>query len=157
MTCMSTLTNYAVISPAMQKSGLEPSRVISNPHNIHLGHFLGALGNPGLTALAGLREIGKPKKGETIFVSAASGAVGQIVCRICKEEGLTVIGAAGDDSKVQYLEKELGVKAFNYKEEDSADALKRLAPNGIDIIWDNVGQKQLEDALSAMNNFGRIR
>lgn len=80
-------------------------------------------------------EYGKPKKGETIFVSAASGAVGAIVCQLAKHEGLTVIGSAGDDKKVEFVEK-LGAKCFNYKKEKTSEALERLAPNGIDIYYE---------------------
>lgn len=82
-------------------------------------------------------EIGKPKKGETIFISAASGAVGQIVVQLAKHEGLTVIGSVGDDQKVEYLKKELGCdKVFNYKKEKPMEALQRLAPDGIDIYYE---------------------
>ncbi|KAJ6160488.1 hypothetical protein N7470_003884 [Penicillium chermesinum] len=91
--------------------------------------FLGPLGMPGLTAYSSLYEIGKPKKGETIFVSAASGAVGQIVGQLAKHEGLRVIGSVGSDEKLDFILKDLGFDAgFNYKKEKPADALKRLAP-----------------------------
>ncbi|KAJ5596885.1 hypothetical protein N7450_003343 [Penicillium hetheringtonii] len=102
-------------------------------------------------------SIGKPKKGETIFVSAASGAVGQLVGQLAKHEGLRVIGSVGSDEKLEYITKELGFGGgFNYKNEKPADALARLAPEGIDIYYENVGGEHLEAALNAMNNFGRV-
>lgn len=130
---------------------------LENPYNLDPKHFLGALGMPGLTAWSSFYEIGQPKKGETIFISAASGAVGQLVGQLAKHEGLTVIGSVGDDKKLDFIIKELGFDSgFNYKKEKPSDALARLAPNGIDIYYENVGGEQLEAAINAMNNFGRI-
>jgi NADPH-dependent curcumin reductase CurA len=130
---------------------------LENPYNLDPKHFLGALGMPGLTAWSSFYEIGQPKKGETIFISAASGAVGQLVGQLARHEGLTVIGSVGDDKKLDFITSELGFNAgFNYKTEKPADALARLAPNGIDIYYENVGGEQLEAAINAMNNFGRI-
>jgi NADPH-dependent curcumin reductase CurA len=130
---------------------------LENPYNLDPKHFLGALGMPGLTAWSSFYEIGQPKKGETIFISAASGAVGQLVGQLARHEGLTVIGSVGDDKKLEFITSELGFNAgFNYKTEKPADALARLAPNGIDIYYENVGGEQLEAAINAMNNFGRI-
>lgn len=149
------ITNYALLNAeAVKASGL---RKIDNPYNLDLYHFIGALGMPGLTAYSSFYDIGKPKKGETIFVSAASGAVGQIVGQLAKHEGLTVIGSVGDDAKLEFITKELKFDAgFNYKKEPAAEALQRLAPNGIDIYYENVGGEQLDAALLALNNFGRI-
>ncbi len=130
---------------------------LENPYNLDLKHFIGALGMPGLTAYSSLYDIGKPKKGETIFISAASGAVGQIVGQLAKHEGLTVIGSVGSDDKLDFILKELNFDAgFNYKKEKPADALNRLAPNGIDIYYENVGGEHLEAAIGAMKDFGRI-
>ncbi|KAJ5676672.1 uncharacterized protein N7477_002305 [Penicillium maclennaniae] len=138
--------NLVRISKLENPLGLEDIRV-----------FLGALGMPGLTAYSSLYEIGKPKKGETIFVSAASGAVGQLVGQLAKHEGLKVIGSVGSDDKLEYITKTLGFDGgFNYKTEKPADALARLAPQGIDIYYENVGGEHLEAALDAMNNFGRV-
>lgn len=132
-------------------------RKLENPYNLDPKYFLGPLGMPGLTAWSSFYEIGQPKKGETIFISAASGAVGQLVGQLAKHEGLHVIGSVGDDAKLEYITKELGFDSgFNYKKEKPADALARLAPNGIDIYYENVGGEQLEAAINAMNNFGRI-
>jgi NADPH-dependent curcumin reductase CurA len=131
---------------------------VHNPHGLkELGLFLGPLGMPGLTGWSSLHEIGQPKKGETIFISSAAGAVGQVVGQIAKREGLKVIGSVGSDDKLEFITKELGFDGgFNYKKEKTADALKRLAPEGLDIYYENVGGEQLEAALDAMKDFGRI-
>jgi NADPH-dependent curcumin reductase CurA len=131
---------------------------LENPLGIEdIRVFLGALGMPGLTAYSSLYEIGKPKKGETIFVSAASGAVGALVGQLAKHEGLRVVGSVGSDEKLDFITKELGFDAgFNYKKEKPTDALTRLAPQGIDIYYENVGGEHFEAALNAMNDFGRV-
>ncbi|KAK6844820.1 NAD(P)-binding protein [Apiospora arundinis] len=144
-------------APVQSVYKVNPAQKLDNPHNLEPGFFLGALGMPGLTAYSSLHEIGKPKKGETIFVSSAAGAVGQIVGQVAKHEGLTVIGSVGSDEKLEFITKELGFDGgFNYKTEKPADALKRLAPNGIDIYFENVGGEHLEAALDAMNEDGRV-
>ncbi|KAI9021709.1 hypothetical protein CLU79DRAFT_752878 [Phycomyces nitens] len=121
-----------------------------------LSHYIGVLGMPGMTAYVGLIKFGKPKKGETLYVSAASGAVGQLVGQIGKVLGLHVVGSAGSDDKVAYL-KEIGFDgAFNYKTEDTDDKLTELCPNGIDIYFENVGGKMLEKVINHSNNFARI-
>ncbi|KAF9404537.1 hypothetical protein BGZ94_004111 [Podila epigama] len=138
---------------------LPTTRIIPNARetDLPLSSYVGVLGMPGLTAYSSLKEIGKPKKGETIFISAASGAVGQLAGQLCKSWGLTVIGSAGSDDKVDYLLKEVGFdKAFNYKKKPAHEALAELAPNGIDIYFENVGGDTLEAALDHLNNFGRI-
>jgi len=102
-------------------------------------------------------QIGKPRKGETIFVSAASGAVGQIVGQLAKREGLTVIGSVGSDEKAEFIKKELKFDhAFNYKTTSNAEALKKLAPQGIDIYFENVGGEALEAAIQAANPHARF-
>ncbi|KAK5652034.1 hypothetical protein OQA88_10937 [Cercophora sp. LCS_1] len=131
---------------------------IENPYGLKdLGLFIGPLGMPGLTGWSSLHEIGKPKKGETIFISSAAGAVGQVVGQIAKREGLKVIGSVGSDDKLDFIIKDLGFDGgFNYKKEKVADALERLAPEGIDIYYENVGGEQLEAAINKMNQHGRI-
>ncbi|MCJ1403858.1 hypothetical protein MMC11_007081 [Xylographa trunciseda] len=147
------IAEYSVV-PADKVAALKP---LENPYKLDPSVYVGALGMPGLTAYSSLYEIGKPKKGETIFVSAASGAVGQIVGQIAKHEGLTVIGSVGSDEKLDYIIKELGFDGgFNYKKEQASEALQRLAPKGVDIYYDNVGGEQLEAALDAMTDWGRI-
>ncbi|KAL9600944.1 MAG: hypothetical protein Q9219_002879 [cf. Caloplaca sp. 3 TL-2023] len=145
---------YAVISAEITNSMM---RKLDNPLDLDLKLFLGALGMPGLTAYSSLYAIGEPKKGETIFISAASGAVGQMVGQLAKHEGLTVIGSVGSDEKLDFIKKELKFDGgFNYKRERPAEALARLAPKGIDIYYENVGGEQLDAALDAMTNHGRI-
>ncbi|KIW70934.1 hypothetical protein PV04_03162 [Phialophora macrospora] len=124
--------------------------------DVPLSAWLSVLGSTGLTAYASLYKIGVPKRGETIFVSSAAGAVGLFVGQIARIEGLTVIGSVGDDAKLRFIRENGFHDGFNYKKERTADALKRLAPQGIDIYYDNVGGEQLEAAIEAMNSFGRI-
>lgn len=112
---------------------------------------------PGLTAFSAFYEIGKPKIGETIFVSAASGAVGALVGQLAKHEGLKVIGSVGSDEKLDFILHELNFDGgFNYKKESPSAALARLAPNGIDIYFDNVGGEHLDAAIMASNSWGRV-
>lgn len=120
--------------------------------------FLGTVGMTGMTAYVGLLDIGQPKKGETVFVSAAAGAVGSVVCQIAKIKGCRVVGSAGSEEKITWLINEAGVDAaFNYKEtENLISELRMHCPNGIDIYFENVGGEHLEAALQLMNNFGRI-
>lgn len=129
--------------------------VASGPDDLR--NWLGALGMPGLTAYSSLYEIGHPKKGETIFISSAAGAVGQLVGQIAKHDGLTVIGSVGSDEKLKFLTDDLGFDAgFNYKKEAPGEALARLAPDGIDIYYENVGGEHLSAALDALKDHGRI-
>lgn len=152
---MSCPTEEYSVLPAEVVEGLTSK--IENPHGLDLKLFVGPLGMPGLTAYSSFYEVGQPKKGETIFISSASGAVGQIVGQLAKKEGLTVIGSVGDDEKLKFLTEELDFDGgFNYKKEKPADALKRLAPDGINIYYDNVGGEQLEAAINAMQDHGRI-
>ncbi|OAA32957.1 NADP-dependent leukotriene B4 12-hydroxydehydrogenase [Moelleriella libera RCEF 2490] len=147
------VAEYAVVPDPKAQRVLK----VHNPHDLDLAVFTGALGMPGLTAYSSLHRIGRPKAGETIFVSSAAGAVGQLVGQIAKKEGLTVIGSVGSDEKLDFITKELGFDAgFNYKTEKPADALRRLAPNGIDIYYENVGGEHLDAALANMNVYGRI-
>ena len=120
--------------------------------------YLGALGMPGLTAYAGLLKVGELKDGERVFVSAASGAVGAIVCQIAKAKGCYVVGSAGSDEKCDWLVKEAGCdKAINYKKAGKFDAALRAAfPEGIDVYFDNVGSEHLDAALANMRLNGRI-
>lgn len=120
--------------------------------------YLGVLGMPGMTAYVGLLDIGRPQAGNTVFVSAAAGAVGSVVCQIAKLKGCRVVGSAGSAAKVHWLREVAGVDAaFNYKEVDSLTAeVGRHCPQGIDVYFDNVGGAHLEAALEHMNMRGRI-
>uniref|UniRef100_A0A0D6R9A8 Enoyl reductase (ER) domain-containing protein n=1 Tax=Araucaria cunninghamii TaxID=56994 RepID=A0A0D6R9A8_ARACU len=129
-----------------------------NYTDLPLSYFVGILGMPGFTAYAGFFEVCSPKKGEQVFVSAASGAVGQLVGQFAKLAGCFVVGSAGSKEKVDLLKNKLGFDdAFNYKEEhDLNAALKRYFPKGIDIYFDNVGGSMLDAALANMKVHGRI-
>jgi NADPH-dependent curcumin reductase CurA len=120
--------------------------------------YLGTVGMPGRTAYHGLLEIGKPQEGQTVFVSAAAGAVGSIVCQIAKFKGCNVVGSAGSDEKVSWLLQEAGIDAaFNYKKVGDVIAeVGKQCPNGIDVYFENVGGVHLEAAIKHMNQFGRI-
>jgi NADPH-dependent curcumin reductase CurA len=119
--------------------------------------YLGALGMPGMTAYAGLLRIGALKDGERVFVSAASGAVGSVVCQIAKAKGCYVVGSVGSDEKAKYL-KSLGIdQAINYKTcGDLNGAVAKAFPEGIDVYFENVGGAHLEAALNNMRQNGRI-
>ncbi len=123
-----------------------------------LSLYLGTLGMPGFTAYVGLLKFGEPKAGETVFVSAASGAVGANVCQIAKRIGCRVIGSVGSDAKAKWLKEECGVdEVINYKTcGDLSAALAAAAPEGIDVYFENVGGDHLQAALNSMNPYGRI-
>ena len=117
---------------------------------------LGALGMTGMTAWIGL-DLCSPQPGETVFISAAAGAVGSVAGQLARLKGCIVIGSAGTDEKVGYLLDELGFDAaFNYKNGPVAEQLAAAAPDGIDIYFDNVGGDHLEAAIGAMRVHGRI-
>ncbi len=135
-------------------SGLLP---VADPGVAPVSASLGVLGMTGFTAWVGLTQFGKPKEGETLFVSGAAGAVGSMVGQLAKLRGLRTVGSAGSEEKVALLTSELGFDAaFNYKDGDIGGALSEHAPDGIDIYFDNVGGDHLEAALTRMNVFGRI-
>jgi hypothetical protein len=128
-----------------------------DPRLAPLPRFLGALGMPGLTAYFGLLDIGQPKEGETVLVSAASGAVGAVVGQIAKIKGCRAVGIAGGPDKCRYLTEELGFDAaVDYKSEDVRAALARHCPKGIDIYFDNVGGEILDAALSMLARRARV-
>ncbi|XP_048127889.1 2-alkenal reductase (NADP(+)-dependent)-like isoform X1 [Rhodamnia argentea] len=126
--------------------------------DVPLSYYTGLLGMPGMTAYAGFFEVSSPKKGETVFISAAAGAVGQLVGQFAKLLGCYVVGSAGSREKVDLLKNKLGFDdAFNYKEEQDLDAvLKRCFPEGIDVYFDNVGGRMLDAVLPNMKLHGRI-
>ena len=120
-------------------------------------HLLSVYGIAGLTAYFGLLEIGKPKAGETVVVSAAAGSVGSIVGQIAKIKGCHAVGIAGGKDKCHWLTSELGFDAaVDYKDGAVFKALRAAAPKGIDVYFDNVGGDILEACLPQMNDYGRI-
>lgn len=127
------------------------------PLPVPFSAYLGALGHIGLTAYFGLLDIGKPKAGETLVVSAAAGAVGSLVGQIGKIKGCRVVGIAGSEDKCRWMRDDLGFDAvINHRIENVRESLRRHAPDGIDIYFDNVGGKILEIALDQINWRGRV-
>ena len=122
-----------------------------------LQRWIGGLGMPGWTAYFGLLDVGQPKAGETVVVSAASGAVGSIVGQIAKIKGCRAIGIAGGPEKCRTVTQDLGFDAcVDYKAGNLAADLKAAAPKGIDVYFENVGGEILDTVLMQMNLFGRI-
>jgi NADPH-dependent curcumin reductase len=122
-----------------------------------LPRAIAALGMPGMTAYWGLLDKGKPKSGETVLVSGAAGAVGSLVGQIAKLQGCRVVGIAGGEAKCAYLLRELGFDAaIDYKARDIAASLKELAPNGVDVYFDNVGGDTLDAALANLARGARV-
>jgi NADPH-dependent curcumin reductase CurA len=118
---------------------------------------LGVLGMPGMTAYVGLLDIGQPKPGQTVVVSAAAGAVGSAVGQIARIKGCRAVGVAGAPDKCQYVVKELGFDAcVSYRSPDLFAALKEACPGGIDVYFDNVGGEVLQTVLRLVNPFARI-
>ncbi|MBY9073289.1 NADP-dependent oxidoreductase [Nocardioides sp. WL0053] len=120
--------------------------------------YLGVLGMPGLTAYTGLTRIAGLKKGDSVFVSGAAGAVGSVVGQLARNLGASrVVGSAGSPEKVAYLTEELGFdSAFDYHDGPVVKQLAEHAPDGVDVYFDNVGGEHLEGAVAHMNDFGRI-
>jgi NADPH-dependent curcumin reductase CurA len=135
-----------------------PARHLSKMPKLEpMTHLLSVYGIAGLTAYFGLLDVGKPKEGETVVVSAAAGSVGSIVGQIAKIKGCRVVGIAGGKDKCQWLTGELGFDAtVDYKDGGTYKALRAAAPDGIDVYFDNVGGDILEACLPQMNNRGRI-
>lgn len=128
-----------------------------DPSEAPMSYALGVLGMPGLTAYVGMLDIGQPKAGETVVVSAATGAVGSVAGQIAKLKGCRVVGTAGSDAKCQFAVGELGYDAcVNYKTQELLPALREACPNGIDVYFDNVGGAVLEAVLQLINRFARI-
>jgi len=124
---------------------------------VSLSYFLGCLGMPGRTAYFGMKDICQPKPGETVAVSAASGAVGSVVGQLAKAWGSRAVGIAGGKAKCDYAVKELGFDAcVDYKAGDLYGQLKAACPKGVDALFENVGGEILDTTLRLMNLRGRI-
>jgi hypothetical protein len=160
----SNLDGYApgdiVLSPSgWQSHALSQGKLTRkiNPSIAPISTALGVLGMPGMTAYTGLSEIGQPKAGETVVVSAASGAVGSLVGQIAKIRGARAIGIAGGAAKCRYVTEELGFDAcVDHRASDLADQLRAACPNGIDVYFENVGGLVFEAVFPLLNNFARV-
>lgn len=147
-----------------QKYAFADSKTIGHiPSNYpNIRDFLGVLGTNGLTAYVGLMDIGKPKKGETVVVSTAAGAVGEIAVQLAKQLGCYVVGIAGDQDKCDYVVNTLGAdKCINYKnfiddEKLFTEEIKKTCPKGVDVYFDNVGGRTLDCILNHINEGARI-
>ena len=139
---------YAV-AKAKQLTKVDPKRA-------PLPVYLGTLGMPGMTAYFGLLEVGRPKEGDTVVVSGAAGAVGQVVGQIAKIKGCRVVGIAGGQDKCDYLRSIGFDAAIDYKHEDVKAALRQHCPKGVHVYFDNVGGEILDAALSQLAMHARI-
>jgi NADPH-dependent curcumin reductase CurA len=132
-------------------------RKLPHPSSVPLTAYLGPLSHIGCTAYFGLMDIGQPKVGETVVVSAAAGAVGSLVGQIAKIQGCHVVGITGADEKCRFLVKELWFDAaINYQNTDLTLALADVCPNGVDVYFDNVGGSILDAVLTQVNLYARI-
>jgi NADPH-dependent curcumin reductase CurA len=127
-----------------------------DPRLVPLPVYLGTLGMPGMTAYFGLLEIGRPKSGETVVVSGAAGAVGQVVGQIAKIKGCRVVGIAGGPDKCEYLRSIGFDAAVDYKHQDVKTALREHCPKGVDVYFDNVGGEILDAVLTQLAMHARI-
>ncbi|XP_060081379.1 prostaglandin reductase 1-like [Ylistrum balloti] len=144
-------THTKIINEQEQRVGRMPEM-----NDLPLSLALGTMGMPGMTAYFGFLELCQPKKGDTVLVNGAAGAVGNLVGQIAKIKGCKVVGCAGNEDKCKWL-KELGFdEVFNYKKVDLSEALKTAAPDGYDCFFDNIGADFTSTALKHMKLFGRV-
>lgn len=128
-----------------------------DPERAPITTALGVLGMPGQTAYVGLREIGRPKAGETLVVAAASGPVGSVVGQIAKIRGCRAVGVAGSRMKCDFVTGELGFDAcLDHSAPDFAEQLRAACPDGVDVYWENVGGRVFEAVLPLLNDFARV-
>jgi NADPH-dependent curcumin reductase len=136
-------------------SGKELAKI--DAKRVPASYYLGILGMPGVTAWFGLFEIGQPKAGDTVVVSAASGAVGSVVGQLAKIKGCRVVGIAGGKTKCDYVVKDLGFDAcVDYKAGNLLADLREDCPKGVDVYFENVGGVILDTMLRVMNLFSRV-
>jgi hypothetical protein len=146
---------YSVARAGGQPGPFGPLKL--DPKAAPISTALGVLGMPGMTAYVGLYDIGQPKAGETVVVSAAAGAVGSAVGQLAKIRGCRAVGIAGSQDKCDYVVKELGFDAcVSYRTGDLFTALKAACPKGVDVYFDNVGGDVLKTVLRLVNPFARI-
>jgi len=143
--------DYAVISDE------QPLMVVPDGVEADDATLLGALGMTGATAWFGMKEIGQPKEGETVVVSAAAGAVGSVAGQLAKAEGARVVGIAGGPEKCAWIVDQLGFDAaVDYKADDWHDQLKAATPDGIDVDFENVGGEIMEAVFGRLNINARV-
>jgi NADPH-dependent curcumin reductase CurA len=148
VTCDNGWQEYAI----HRKERVQPVHV-----RLPLTHHMSVLGVTGLTAYFGLLEVGAPKAGETIAVSAAAGATGNVVGQIAKIKGCRVVGISGSDEKNEMLTRDLGFDAtVNYKSDSLREDLRAACPDGVDVYFDNVGGPLLDAVLPVMRQHGRV-
>ena len=131
--------------------------VVVDPAQAPLPSYLGLLGMPGMTAWVGLFDIGEVRPGETVWISAASGAVGSLAGQLAKLAGCRVVGSAGGPDKCRYVVEELGFDAcVDHRAGDLEGQLRAAAPDGVDVYFDNVGGEHLRTAIAVANPFARL-
>jgi NADPH-dependent curcumin reductase CurA len=148
-----------VVSPAgwQRYSKANGDHLMRVPAGLPPSVFLGPAGMPGVTAWMGLFDIGQPKEGETVVVSAASGAVGSVVGQLAKEKGCRAVGIAGGPEKCAYVVDTLGFDAcIDYKRDGWMQELKNATPDGVDVGFENVGGEVLDNVLRRTNPKARI-
>ncbi len=138
--------------------GSDLCSILNVDSELELYHYGGTLGTTGLTAYFGLNDIGQPKAGDTLLVSTAAGAVGNVVCQLGKAAGCRVIGITGSQDKCRWLDSSLDIDgSINYNETQTlSEQIAQACPQGIDIFFDNVGGAQLDAALNNINDKARI-
>lgn len=154
------IAEYAVLPPEILNFKMMATPAVwkvTNPYQLDLKHYVGTLGLAGMTAWNAFYGLVKPVPGQTIWVNAASSSVGEVVVQLAKMEGMRVIASVSSDEKLAYVVDELGADAgFNYRQEPIDAALKRLVPEGLDVVFENVGGDHLQAAIGNMKWFGRI-
>jgi len=141
-----------------QEYGISDGRGLTKVDaKLPLSVYLGSVGMPGVTAYIGLFDIGEPKKGETVVVSAAAGAVGSVVGQLAKLSGCRAVGIAGGKKKCDYVVNELGFDAcIDYRSPGFRDELRSAVPNGVDVSFENVGGPIMETVIGLLNDFARV-
>lgn len=167
--CVSTVLDsrhsaFSTGDMILARSGWQTHALVSgddaqkiDPHLAPVTTRLGVLGMPGFTAYAGMRSIGKPVKGETVAVAAATGPVGSLVGQLAKLAGARAVGIAGGNAKCVYLQEQLGFDAaVDHRSDNFGDALSAACPNGIDVYFENVGGHVWDTVLPLLNRFARV-
>jgi NADPH-dependent curcumin reductase len=151
--------DYVVGSRGWETHSITPAAhlVKLDPAGPRLSAYLGVLGMPGVTAYSGLKDIGQPKAGETVVVSAASGPVGAVAGQLAKRAGARVVGVAGGPDKCLWVQETLGFDdCVDHRSGDMAAALRDACPKGIDVYWENVGGDVQAAAFAQLNWFARV-